>query len=283
MKNKKIIYDVLISALGSFLYSIGIVCFAVPADFAPGGVTGIAVVISHLAPIPIGILIIILNIPIILMTYKLLGKKFIATSLVAMAFISFFTDFLFLPIPVYEGNRLISSIFAGVLVGAGLALLYSRNTSSGGADFVVLAFRKIKPHMSLGQIVLMIDIIVVLLGAVVFREVESVLYGAIYLFVSAETIDRIIVGFSRTKLAMCITSKPKEVASKIDEYIGRGSTIIDAKGGFKGDECFVVMSTCSNHQYAKLKAAVMDADDTAFVIIADAGSVYGEGFHPLDL
>ncbi len=279
---QKKLMDFAFILFGAALYSIGIVCFAVPADFAPGGVTGLAVILSRVTSLPVGTLILLLNIPIILLTIRFLGRKFMFGSFVVMVIVSLFTDLLFVPLPVYDGNRMLGAVFAGACVGVGLALLYNKGTSTGGADFVIMAARKLRPHMSIGQLFIITDLTVVLVGAVVFREFEAVLYGIVYLFVSAQAVDRVIVGFTRTKLALCVTVRPDEVASSINDHTGRGCTIIRARGGYSGTERFVVMCTCSNHQYAKLKAAVLQVDSGAFVIMTEASGVYGEGFHTLN-
>ena len=170
------VYDI----IGSVLYAVGYYIFAANADFAPGGVGGIAIIINHYLPwAPLFLCQNIINIPIAIICFKLLGKRFFVKSVKTMFFMWIFGDFIIPLFPQYgganiaEAEKLLAAIFAGILTGAGLALIYMRGSSTGGSDFVIMSIRKKKPHMSVGSITLVIDGAIILAGGMGTRLSEE--------------------------------------------------------------------------------------------------------------
>lgn len=281
IKNKKIcklFMDLLFDIAGSILYSIGIYTFAKMANFAPGGLSGLALLGNYLWGFPIGITTLILNIPLILISYKVVGRDFLIKSARTMIFCTIFLDVVFPHLPVYTGSPLLAGIYYGIFTGAGLALFYMRGSSSGGTDFLTMTIKSLRPHLSLGFVTLAIDLVIILMGWPVFGNIDSVLYGLISVIVTSIALDKIMYGMGATKLAIIITTKGQEVADHISEICDRGSTAIRAKGTYSKTDRDVLLCACSSSQAYIIKNAVHDIDSESFIMLADTSEIYGEGF-----
>ena len=239
MKNKQKIKTFLIDLgydiVGSFIYALGIYTFAKASNFAPGGISGLAIIANYLWNMPIGIVNIILNIPLIIISYKIVGRAFMLKSFKTMFINTIFLDLIFPLIPMYTGQPFMAALFSGVFIGAGLALFYMRGSSSGGTDFLIMTLRVLKPHMSIGMLTVIIDVVVIGLGWPVFGSVDSILYGFIASFATSIVIDKIMYGIDSGTLAIIITTNGFDVAEKISEVTGRGSTAIQAMGTYSKD------------------------------------------------
>ncbi|WP_394525868.1 YitT family protein [Lacrimispora sp. JR3] len=275
---KELGMDLLFDLVGALLFNIGIYNFAVNAEFAPVGVSGIALILRFLFGIPMGIMSIVLNIPIILVSYKLLGKRFLLRSMKSMLIFALVLDYVVPLFPVYHGNPLYASACTGIFSGLGLTIVYLRNCSTGGTDFLVMAIRKIFPHFTIGQISLVIDAIVILAGGLVFRNVDAVILGLISSLVTTMVIDKIMYGLGAGKLVFVVTSHEKEVAHQIEEATGRGCTFIKGQGSYSLAEKNIVLCACNNSQVVPIRRAIHQVDEEAFLIITDSNEVYGEGF-----
>ena len=161
---KNFALDIGADVIGSILFAAGIYTFAGAGEFAPGGISGLALIINHLWGLPIGITSLALNAPIILFSFRLLGHRFFLKSIRTMIMNTFFVDVVFTHIPMYKGDRLTAALFAGALLGAGLAVIYMRGSSTGGADFLIMSVKKLRPHLSLGQVTMVLDLLIILLG-----------------------------------------------------------------------------------------------------------------------
>ena len=280
--------DTLYDIIGSILYAVGYYTFASNANFAPGGVGGIAIIINHYLPwAPLFLCQNIINIPIAIICYKLLGKKFFIKSLKTMFFMWIFGDFIIPLFPKYggaeiaEANRLIAAIFAGILTGAGLALIYMRGSSTGGSDFVIMSIRKKKPHMSVGSITLFIDGAIILIGGLVFRNINAVLYGIIMTILSSLVIDKIMYGSGAQKMLLIISDKTDEIKDRIYEVTDRGVTFLKAVGAYTGQEKHIIMCICSKTEVFPTREIVKKTDPNAMVMLSTVDEAYGLGFNPL--
>lgn len=285
MKNKIKIFavDTLYDIIGSILFALGIYTFAKAGNFAPGGVSGLALIFNHLFKAPIGITSLALNIPIILISFKVLGKTFLIKSLRTMLISTIFLDFVFPMFPIYKGDSFLAALFTGVFVGAGLALIYMRGSSTGGADFLIISIRKILPHFSLGQITLVIDTVIIVLGGLVFRNIDAVLYGAVSTFATSYVIDMVMYGAGSGKLAIIITTAGNEIAQRISAETDRGCTIVPAIGAYSGEGREMLLCACSKPEIIKVRNAAHTIDSDAFVMITEASEVFGEGFMPPEI
>jgi uncharacterized membrane-anchored protein YitT (DUF2179 family) len=279
------IYDI----IGSILYAVGYFTFAANADFAPGGVGGISIIIHHYLPwMPLFLCQNIINIPIAIICFKLLGKRFFLKSVKTMLFMWIFGDFIAPLFPQYggetiaEANRLLAAVFAGILTGAGLALIYMRGSSTGGSDFVIMSIRKKKPHMSVGSITLIIDGIIILIGGLVFKNINAVLYGIIMTILSSLIIDKIMYGSGSQKMLLIISDKTDEIKDKIFEVTERGVTFLKAVGAYTGQDKHIIMCVCSKTEVFPTREIVKKTDPNAMVMLSTIDEAYGLGFNPLN-
>lgn len=278
---KEIAVDVGADILGGFLISIGVYNFAVASGFPVAGVSGIAVLFYHFFNIPIGIMTILLNIPIALVCYRPLGKTFFWKSVKTMLISNFMIDQIAPLLPVYQGELILASICIGIFAGMGYALLYTRDTSTGGVDFIFMAVRKWKPHLSLGRIIITFDFIVIIIGGILRNgNVESIIYGLIGSYILSVVVDKAMYGVNAGKMTLIVTSYGQNVADKIAELIGRGSTLLKGVGSYSKDEKQVVMCACSNKQMHMVQKAVKEVDEEAFLVILESSEVRGKGFRP---
>lgn len=283
MKNiniKQLGTEIVVDCIGAFFIAISVYVFAKNANFAPGGVNGASVIINHLSNLPIGTISLILNVPIILLSYKFLGVKFLIKSLKTMVICAIFMDYVVPFIPAYKGNELLAAMFAGGLGGIGYALIYMQGSSTGGSDFIIMTAKKLMPHKSIGQITQAIDGSVIIIGGFIFG-INAVLYGIVCTIVSSVVVDKIMYGAKSGKLAIIITENGAAITKKIDADISRGSTIINAIGSYSHKDKNVILCACSKSQVYPIKKLVKDVDNKALMIITEYNEVYGYGF--LDL
>lgn len=186
---KKIMFMMTYDLVGSIFIGVSIVCFAVAADFAPGGVNGIAVMANYLSNIPIGLATILINIPIILFTFRSLGRMFFLYSVKTMVISSFLIDYVLCNLPVYHGSRLLAAVLAGITAGIGYSLIFNEGSSTGGTDFIIAAIKKKRPKMTFGLLAFVIDGIIVLFSIFVFKEVLAFIYGMIYTIITSVALD----------------------------------------------------------------------------------------------
>lgn len=279
-KSKEFAIDILVDIIGNMLIAIGVYNFAANSGFPVAGISGVALIFYHLFGLPIGTMTIVLNIPIIILCYKVLGKKFLLRSLKTMLIQWPLMDFIAPMLPVYEGDRLLSAICAGVFAGLGYAIIYLRNTSTGGADFVIMSVRALKPHLSIGKITFVTDLVIVVTGGLIFGDIDSIIYGLILTYILTVVVDKVMYGIDAGKMALIVTDKGPEVAKRIDEMTARGCTFLKAEGSFSRDDKLVVMCACSNKEMYNVQRAVKEEDEKAFLIMMESNEVRGEGFKP---
>ena len=215
LQPKNLLLDLLYDVAGSLVFGLGLYTFAREGGFATGGFSGLGLMLNHLTGLPIGTLTFLLNIPLIILSYRTLGRWFLLRTLKTMIIQTLILDLVMPLFPVYSGNPLIAALFTGVLVGAGLAIIYMRGSSTGGSDFLILSLHKILPHMSVGQFSLMIDCVILLLGAAVYGNIDAVLYGLISTFACSQVMDRVLYGAGSGKMAIIITGDGMETARRL--------------------------------------------------------------------
>ena len=283
INHKKQIKQILTEIVGSMFVAAAIYNFALNADFPMTGFSGISILLYHLFKLPIGFSSILLNIPVTLVCYKLLGKKFLFSSIRCMLISSIFMDYVAPLFPVDAGSRLLAALCTGVIGGIGYSMIYMVNSSTGGMDFITMSIKSINPHIPLGKIVFISDVIIVLIGGLIFRDMDGVIYGMIVSFLFSTVIDKMMYGINSGKLTLIVTDHGKMICDLIDEITARGSTILEGQGGFQGDKKQVVMCACSNKEMYQIQTAIRDADPSSFMIILESNEVHGEGFHMLKI
>ncbi len=278
---KNLIIDLLMDSLGGLLIAIGVYNFAAASEFPVAGISGIALLFYHFFDIPIGVMTLVLNIPIVILCYRLLGKTFLLKSLRTMIISTLFMDIVAPMFPVYEGDLMLSCICMGLVSGLGYALIYMRDTSTGGADFVIMAVRKLRPHLSLGKIIIVMDFTIVIIGGLLLGgNIDLMIYGLISTYLLSLVVDKVMYGLDSGKLTLIVTEKGYEVSEKIDELTQRGATILKGVGSYSKLDKDVVMCACNNKQMHMVHNAVKQVDPAAFLVTMEANQVRGEGFKP---
>lgn len=275
---KTLLIDLLYDILGSILYAMGIYTFAKSADFAPGGISGLALISNYLWGLPIGTITLILNIPLILVSYKVVGKSFLLKSAKTMLINTFFLDIVFPFTPAYTGSPFMAALYSGLCIGAGMALFYMRGSSSGGMDFLIMTIKVRYPHFSLGIVTMLLDFLVILLGWPVFGNVDAVLYGLATSFTASTVLDKIMYGMGAGKLIIIITNHGQILADKIGAITDRGSTILRAMGSYTKENRDVLLCACSKSQSYTITNAAHEIDPGAFIMVTETSEVFGEGF-----
>lgn len=277
-RHKEFLIDIFCDILGSILYSVGIYTFAKDAGFAPGGMSGLALIINHLWNIPIGFMTLILNIPFILFSYKVVGRKFLLKTAKTMLITTFFLDIVFPHLQPYSGSPFLSALYSGAFLGAGLSLIYMRGSSSGGTDFLTMSIKALHPHLSIGFVTMAIDLFVITLGWPVFGNIDSVLYGLAATFITSAAIDKIMYGMGAGKLVIIVTNHGQMVAGNISEACSRGATAVRAMGSYTREEKDILLCACSKSEAYKVRSAAHEVEESAFVMILETSEVFGEGF-----
>lgn len=273
----------LIETLGGFLVAVAIDCFAINASFPLTGFSGVALIINRLFGLQIGATILLLNIPLAFLCYKLLGKGFFLRSVRSMIVSSFFIDYVGPLLPAYSGDRMLAALCTGVVMGIGYALIYMQNSSTGGADFVVMAVKAVRPHISLGQIIFLSDFIIVLTGGALMQDMDGIIYGMIVSFIFSVVIDKVMYGANAGKLTLIVTSDGEKISQTIEDTCHRGSTLLKAAGGYSKEDKQVVMCACSDKQMYQVQQAVKAADPASFMVVLESNEVHGEGFKYLQI
>lgn len=275
--------QILWEMIGSILIAIGVYNFAVHAEFPMTGFSGISIILYRLWSIPIGFSTILLNIPVAILCWKLLGKGFFLRSVRCTIISSVIMDYIAPLFPMYEGSRLLAALCTGVFAGLGYSLIYMQNSSTGGADFIIMAVKALRPHMGVGRISFVIDAVIIVLGTMVFQDVDGIIYGMIVSFLLATVIDKVMYGMNAGKMALIVTDDGKKICDVIEDCCQRGSTILKAQGGYQQEEREVVMCACNNKEMYLVQQAVKEADPASFMIVLESNEVHGEGFRTIQV
>lgn len=269
--------------VGCVCVAAGVYNFAMAADFPLTGFTGISVVLYRLLGLPVGLGIILLNIPVAIWSYHLLGKKFFASSVRCMLISSMMIDYVAPLFPVYTGDRLLAALCMGVLAGFGYGLIYMQNSSTGGLDFVVMGIKSLRPHLSVGRITLVCDTLIVIVSGLLYSDIDGIIYGLVASVILSTVVDKLMYGSNAGKLALIVTDNGRKISRIIDETCDRGSTIIKAMGAYGGGDKDVVMCALSKKEMYPLTEQIRKEDPTSFTIILESNEVHGEGFNLLEV
>lgn len=273
--------DLATFVVGGCLYALAVNLFTLPANIAPGGLTGVATLLHHIGGFPVGTTVLVLNLPLFFLSYRYLGRGFLAKTVIATVLVSILIDLFALIVPPYTGNRLLAAIYGGVFSGLGLSLVFLRGGTTGGTDIIAkLLVRWIK-SAAIGQMILLIDGIIILLSALVYQNIDSGLYACVVIFTSTTIIDRLLYNAGMGKVVYIISRHCEEVTQLILTRMERGVTVLDGIGGYSRQPRQIVFCVVRRNEVWRVKQLVKTVDPTAFMIVGDAGQVLGEGFSPL--
>ncbi len=271
--------DLLFTTAGCLVMALAMQMFIAPNQIAPGGASGLAVVLHSLVPtVGIGTWSFFINIPLLLIGLKFLGWAFTLKTLGTVVLLSIMIDYGVQWAPVYQGDVLLACLFGGSLLGAGMALVLMRGFTTGGTDILSRLFQLKFPYIQLGRLLMLIDLFVIALSAVVFGTIETALYGVVTVYTSARVIDTVLYGMDTGKLLHIISGAHAEIARRLMEELGRGCTLLKAAGGYTRTETQVLLVAVRRQQYVPLRRLVHEIDPKAFIIVSDSSEVLGLGF-----
>jgi uncharacterized membrane-anchored protein YitT (DUF2179 family) len=271
--------DFLLLFTGSIALALALVFFLVQNKIATGGVAGMAIVIHHLANLPTGLVMLIINIPLMLLGLKFLGKKFLVKTVIAIFATSFFTDFFAINLHLQRltENLMLATIYGGVLIGIGLGLIFKGDASAGGGTILARAISQ-RTRFKTGQILFTIDIFVIFSAAVVFQNVELALWGFLTIFIATQIIDLILTGKPFAKVVHIMTDQVEEIGTHILTDLGRSATFMPVKEMQSTETKNLILVVVDASQIYRLRDIVRVHDPSAFMIVTDAREILGKGF-----
>lgn len=278
LKFKTFLQDLAVFILGGIIYSVAVLVFLSPNEIAPGGVTGIATILNFLFSLPIGLVVFIINIPLLILGFFKFGKGFIFKTTVATFCTSLILDVAAPLLPKLHIDLILASVFGGSLMGLGISVIMLRGSTTGGVDIIAKIINRRFPHLSVGRIMLFVDALVVLLAAFVYKNAQSALYSVVGLYSASRIMDLVLYGSDKGKIVYIISNKTQDIVYDILTVVNRGVTVIDVIGGYMGDKKKMIMCTVRRNEVHAVYKSVRHRDKDAFVVVAEAGEIFGEGF-----
>lgn len=285
MKQKQVVKKIFRYVFITFtatLYAVGIALFLNPNNLAPGGISGIAIILKKMFPgLPgVGMLILLINIPILAVGIKKFGIKFILSTMYSLIVSSVLIDILPIVFNVngVTDNKMLASVIGGATFGLGMGLMFRLDTTTGGLDIIVKIIKQKKPHLKTGQIYFLLDVVILAASAVAFKDVEVALYAAIAIYVSTVVMDRAIYGGDEATLVYIISEKRELIARRMMKEVNVGATMIQAKGAYSNETTEVIMCVMKKQTLVKVRNILKQTDSGAFMIVSSANEVFGQGF-----
>ena len=283
VKNKKIVIlrkyliDGVYILVGCIIMAIGTALFLLPNQLSSGGFSGISTIIYYFLHFPLGTTMLVLNIPFLVWALFKLGKEIVIKSIAGTVLLAVFID-LFEKVPKLTDDRFLACIYGGICIGIGMALVLKASASTGGTDLISYIVRVYRPHIRTSNIIVILDIIIISLNVLFFKEIEIGLYSAIAIYIVGKMIDIVFEGVNFTKMMFIISNKYKEISMEVGEKLQRGSTAIYAKGMYTKEKRMMLMCVGSRNEVAKIREIAVKIDPKAFIVIANAREAWGKGF-----
>ena len=267
-----------IITLGAVIYALAFDWFVAPSQIAMGGVTGLAQIVNALVPVlPVGVLSILVNVPLFLAGWRLLGGRLLVSSLYAMAVSSLAIDVIAWMHTFPPMDPILATLYGGAGMGVGLGLVFSQGATTGGTDIIGKLLKLKFPWLPIGKLVMIPDMVVVILAAVVFGTVNAALYGLIQMYLLSKVMDMILYGWDTSRVAYIITDRWEETVQGLLD-MNRGVTLLQGKGAYTGAEKQVLLVAFRQREIVPIKRMLREIDPKAFFIVCDAHEILGEGF-----
>jgi len=275
----KATFDFVLILTGSAIMGLGYALFLIPHHFVPGGVSGIAIIVNFFLKLPVGTLILVLNIPIFFLGIKAMGKRYAVKTLIGIVVSSLAIDFFYEIVRVHSAtnNKILASIYGGILLGTGLGIIFRGRASTGGTDVIGQILNKYT-GMSIGFGIMIADFVIISASGLAFKNLEAPLYGYIVLFISSRVIDMILEGWNYSKLVIITSTKNKEIEQFILNELDRSGTALPSRSLFLNRRGELILTVIHRKQQNELRKFVKEIDPNAFVIINDTYAVLGKGF-----
>lgn len=274
---KKRVMDYILITLSSFVYAVAVSLFLDPNNLAPGGVTGIAIILNRIFDINTGIMILLINIPILLLGMWKFGFRFIISTIYCTVMVSIFTDLLG-KIGAVTSDPLLASLAGAVLIAVGMGGIFKAGTTSGGTDIIIKILRQRFPHLKTGFLFLLSDVMIVTASAFVFRDIDRALYAGITVFITSFILDLVLYGRDGAKLIFIISDESENITKRLLEELDIGVTFIEGQGAYSRKAKRVIMCVMKKQIAPLAETIVKDEDFGAFMIVTSATEIFGEGY-----
>lgn len=264
--------------LGCAIFAFGFSFFAYPNAIIAGGISGVSMIINLLFGTPVGVVIIIINIPLFAVSWHKFGFSFMLSSLIGMLLSSIFVDLFSLIDFVATENIFLASVFGGLIKGMGLGLIYSTSATTGGVDIIAKFLRVKYQHINFGTLILFLDVIVIGSYAIIFDSYDIAMYAIVSMVINAKVVDLVMSGGTASKVCYVISDESEVVKNAITEKLRRGVTYLHGEGAWSGNEKDIILVVIKQNQIVDLKRLVKSVDPNAFMISCNSSEVFGNGF-----
>ncbi len=262
--------------LGSFLYAFALNVFLVPRGIVVGGASGLATAVGTALSLPVGMLILLINIPLVIANAAVYGLRFTYRTLLGVILTSIMTD-VFTFLPESGSEKLICALLGGACLGAGTGMLFYMGITTGGTDLGAFLLKKKYPHMPVSRLILTVDALIIIVCALILSSFDGILYSYIASISTAASLDAAQGGLGGAKAMVVVTKKAPDIIAELSDRVRRGATVYGCKGGYTGEEKQTVVCVVKRPEIYYAREAVLRRDPEAFVIITDA-QAYGRGF-----
>jgi uncharacterized membrane-anchored protein YitT (DUF2179 family) len=276
---KRNLANLTLIVIGSAIMAVGYSLFLIPHHFVPGGVSGIAIIINYFTRLPVGTLIMVLNIPVFVFGIRIMGRKYGLRSLLGMVISSLLIDFFYeiLKLKSATDNAVLAAIYGGFMLGIGLGLVFRGRASTGGSDIIGQIINKYT-GVSIGIGIMLVDFFIISASGLAFKNLEAPLYGYIVLFISTKVIDMILEGWNYTKLVIITSTQTEQIQDFILNTLDRSGTALKSRSLYLNRDGETIITVIHRKQLAELREFIKSIDENAFVIINDTYAVLGKGF-----
>lgn len=274
---KKTITQFLMIFIASAVYAAGISLFLDPNNLAPGGVTGISVILNRLSDIPTGTLYFLINIPIMLLGLWKFGAHFIARTAFSIVCTSVFTNILGHYDPLTR-DPLLAALAGSVMVSVGIGFIFIAGATTGGTDIIIKVLRQKKPHLKTGSLFLMTDFIIVFLSGFVFHDLDTILYALLAVIIMGKVLDYVLYGSDEARMVFVVSSRPRAIADRLMKEVDTGVTYLKGTGGYSLKDKEILMCVVRKQQAPRVEEVVKQEDAEAFMIVTSATEIFGEGY-----
>ena len=264
--------------VGALISALALDLFLAPNRIAPGGASGLGTILLNALGVPVSVTVLAVNLILFAVGFKKFGKKTIAMTFAATLMLSAFIQIFSFLKPLSD-DMLLSSAFGGAMLGFGSGLTIASGASTGGTDFLAVILNGSFSHVAVADFILIIDLVIVVLSGVVFKNYSLLLYALFALYVNARFVDRVINGFRFARLVYVVSAKNKQIAEKLVKELDMGVTALYGRGMYSGNEQMVLMCAMRRNEFPKFRKTIETQDKNAFIILAEANEVLGEGFN----
>lgn len=278
---KSILAGIPLATLGALIFAVAVAFFYDPAKLAPGGISGLAVIVSHVTQVPTGTLIFLMNVPLLILAFFRFGKKFVVLTIYTTALSSLVMDLLApyaaAVAPLTEDMTVIA-LCGAAMDGLGLGLVFRAGGCTGGSDIIIKFLRQKYRAIRTGGMALIINSVIVTLTFVVFRDFEITIYSALAMFIASYVLDKVLYSGDSAKLVFIISDMAQEITDRILSTMHVGITLLSGEGAYAHKEKKVILCVARKHSFPKVRDVVKELDPHAFVIVSSATEIFGKGY-----